>query len=92
MNLLDILDHLLNFAAPALVLALLVPLTTRLLIRKKGFPIAWWLQFAVNLTVGLGVLAGGLWWGGRDGKMLTYTALVVAVATCQWLMARGWRR
>jgi hypothetical protein len=37
------------------------------------------------------VLASGLWWFGRDGKMATYTALVIAVATCQWLSGRAWR-
>ena len=35
------------------------------------------------------VLVPMLW--GRDGKMLTYAALVVACATCQWVLVRGWR-
>jgi len=26
-----------------------------------------------------------------DGKMATYAALVLAVATSQWLLARAWR-
>jgi hypothetical protein len=37
------------------------------------------------------VLVGGLFVFGRDGKMLTYGLLVVAVATTQWLSGRGWR-
>ena len=38
-----------------------------------------------------GVLAAGLVLWGRDGKMLTYAALVVACATCQWVLVRGWK-
>jgi hypothetical protein len=37
------------------------------------------------------VLAAGLWWFGHDGKMATYAALAVAVATSQWLAGRAWR-
>ena len=37
------------------------------------------------------VLAAGLVLWGRDGKMLTYAALVVACATCQWVLVRGWK-
>ena len=92
MTLLDILTHLLNFGAPALVLALLLPLAARFVFKTRGLPLTWWLQVAVNFIVGLGVLAGGLWWSGRDGKMQTYTALVLAVGTSQWLLSRGWRR
>jgi hypothetical protein len=38
--------------------------------------------------VGTLVLLVGLVVFGRDGKMLTYLALVVAVATVQWIMQR----
>jgi len=92
MTLLDILIHLLNFGAPALALALLLPLAARFVFKKRGLPLTWWTQVAINLIVGLAVLGGGLWWLGRDGKMQTYTALVLAVATSQWLLSRGWRR
>jgi hypothetical protein len=42
--------------------------------------------------VGVAVLAAGLWFFGRDGKMATYAALVVAVATCEWIGRRAWRQ
>jgi hypothetical protein len=42
--------------------------------------------------LGSGVLVGGLVVWGVDGKMVTYTALVVLAAVAQWLMCRGWRR
>jgi hypothetical protein len=92
MTLQDILNHLLNFAAPALALALLLPLAARFLRKKSASPFSWWAQIAVNFAVGLAVQAGGLWWWGHDGKMLTYTALVLAVASSQWVLMRGWRR
>jgi hypothetical protein len=38
------------------------------------------------------VLLAGLWFFGRDGKMLTYAALVVASATVQWVMLGLWRK
>jgi len=92
MNLHDIVFHLLNFAAPALVLALLVPLLARLLFRKQAQRLPWWGQVLVNFVVGVAALLVSLWWLGRDGKMLGYSLLVLAVASSQWLLVRGWRR
>jgi len=92
MNLHDIVFHLLNFAAPALVLALLVPLLARFLFRKQAQRLPWWGQVLVNFVVGVAALLVSLWWLGRDGKMLGYSLLVLAVASSQWLLVRGWRR
>lgn len=92
MNLLDILIHLLNFAAPAFALALLLPLCVRFIVRKKSIPLYWVQQFAINFIVGLAVLGANFWWWGHDGKMAAYLSLVLVVATCQWLLVRGWRR
>jgi hypothetical protein len=88
---LDLLDHLLSFAAPALAVALLVTLGARLVLpRTDGGP-GWWARLAINCAAGLAALAAGLWYFGRDGKMATYALLVVTVATAQWLTARAWR-
>lgn len=87
---LDILNHLLNFVAPAAFVAQLLVLGGRLL-GAKGGALAGWRQWAVVFVVGLVVLAAGLALWGRDGKMLTYAALVVATATCQWVLVRGWK-
>jgi hypothetical protein len=92
MSLLDILNHLLNFAAPALTLAVALPLAARVLLKKRGPGAVWWVQVVVNFIVGVAALTGSLWWLGRDGKMLAYAALVLAVATSQWLMSGGWRQ
>ncbi len=84
--------HLLNFLAPALCLPLLLwPMARLAFGRPAGAP-RWWVQWGVQAAVGAAVLLAGLWVFGRDGKMLTYAALVLAGASCQWLLQRGWRR
>jgi hypothetical protein len=91
----DALIHLLNFAAPALALALTLPLLAQILDRfsDRKRPVSLYLlaQTAINFVAGLLVLTAGLWVFGRDGKMVTYAALVVVLASLQWGMGRGWR-
>ncbi|MGL4436785.1 MAG: hypothetical protein ACRCVM_13155 [Giesbergeria sp.] len=88
---LDALNHLLNFVAPAAALALVLVPLARVLRPKTAPALSWWAQVAIIFIVGCAVLTAGLWWLGRDGKMSTYAALVLASATCQWLLRRGWR-
>lgn len=92
MNLLDIFLHLLNFVAPALGLAVLLPLLSRLFIRKQVFLLPWWGQMLLNFVAGVAALAVALWWLGHDGKMTGYALLMLTVACSQWMLARGWRR
>jgi hypothetical protein len=90
----DILNHLLNFVAPAFAVGFLLPALARLVLhRGAGAPArsAWWVQGAVNFAVGVAVLAGGLLLFGQDGRMATYAALVLACGSSQWLMG-GVRR
>jgi hypothetical protein len=91
LDLTDLLDHLLSFAAPALAVALLVTLAAPLVLPRAGLALSWWARFAINCAAGLAALAAGLWYFGRDGKMASYAAMVLAVATAQWLTARAWR-
>ena len=86
----DLLLNLIGFAAPAFFVALAVALGARLVGGGSALP-RWWVQFAINFTLGLAVLAAGLWHFGVDGKMATYAALVATIATVQWLGARAWR-
>jgi hypothetical protein len=87
---LDLLLHLLGFVAPALFVALAVVFGARLVGGARGAR-PWWAYFAINFTVGVAVLAAGLWHFGVDGKMATYAALAVAVASAQWLAGQGWK-
>ena len=92
MGFLDVFWHLAGFAAPALVLAPAVVLAARIGRRKQVRTRRWLLELAVNFLVCLGVLAAGLVLAGQDGRMATYAALVLASASTQWLLERGWRR
>ena len=83
--------HLLSFAAPAFVVAFLVTLAARWVLPAGAGPRGWVAPFFVNFFVGVAILGAGLWYYGRDGKMWTYAALLVGVATCQWLIGRAWR-
>lgn len=88
---LTLLNHLLNFGAPAAALALALALGGRFLMPKSASRLSWWARAAIVFVAGCAVLAAGLWYYGRDGKMATYAALVLAMATAQWLLGRGWR-
>jgi hypothetical protein len=88
MGLFDLILHLLNFAAPAAFVALLMVLVSPLLMKKVPKVPAFWTQFAINFIVCFGALLIGLVVFGRDGKMLTYVALAVCCASSQWWMLR----
>lgn len=88
-------NHLLNFIAPAASVALLLVLLSRLSFglfkSKQALAQVWWAQAAIIFIVGLAILATGLLAFGRDGKMMTYAALVLGSAVCQWVLVRGWK-
>lgn len=94
--LLLLLNHLLNFAAPALCLGGVLALGGRWLPPQPpgAAPVprlSWPKQAAINSAVGCVVLLLGLLHGERDGKILTYTALVLGCASSQWIMLRPWQ-
>jgi hypothetical protein len=86
----DLFFHLIGFVAPAVAVALIVAFGARVVMPRTAAVRPWWLQSAINSIVGVLVLAAGLWHFGVDGKMATYAALVIAVASCQWATSRGW--
>lgn len=92
MGYLDILVHLLGFAAPAVALGLLMPLAARLLLAPGPIVTGFWRQAAIVSACGVAVLGWGLWFFSHDGKMATYGTLVVVASLVQWALARGWRR
>lgn len=86
----DFLWHLAGLLAPAAGVALLITLTARVLLpqeRVSSFTAA----LLLNFVVGAAALLAALWLTGRDGTMLAYAALVLASATSQWLLGRGWK-
>ena len=89
-------DHLLNFIAPAAVVALLLALSSRVfsrfLVSKKPVSQSISAQVATVFIVNVVVLCAGLVFFGNDGKMGTYAAMVLASALSQWVLARGWRK
>ena len=89
MGFIDLILHLLNFAAPAAFVALLMVLVALVILKKRLKVPVWWAQLAINFVVCLGALLVGLVVLGRDGKMLTYLALAVCCATSQWWMLRA---
>ena len=91
MGLPDLLNHLLNFVAPAFWVALTVTLSARIFMRKQALAIGFIRSTAINFLISCGVLGVGLWFFGRDGKMGTYAAMALFCASSQWVLQRGWR-
>jgi len=87
----DLLIHLLSFLAPAVAVGLAVALAAPLLVGRQSGSRPWWAHAAINSVAGALVLVAGLAWWGVDGKIATYAALVVVIATCQWFFGRAWR-
>ena len=87
----DLAIHLLSFAAPAFAVAVVVTLLARLLLPRNPQRPGWLASLALNFIAGVAALGVGLWFFGRDGKMATYAAVVLVVASAQWLSGRAWR-
>jgi hypothetical protein len=91
MSLFGLLDHLLNFVAPAWAVGLLVAAVAPMVMKRARPHHSWLTQGAINSGAGVLALLVGLALFGRDGKMATYTAMVLACASSQWLTAKAWR-
>jgi hypothetical protein len=81
---LDALWHVLNFFAPALGVALFTSALAKLLWRRELAGAAWARLFWWSALAGALVLVAGLIVFGRDGRMATYGAVVVATALALW--------
>ena len=92
MGLLDLVVHLLGFVLPALAVGLFLVGGAAVCLPRNPATPRWWVQWAVNVAVGVLVLLGGLVLTGRDGKLATYAVLVLAMASSQWLLLRSWRK
>lgn len=87
---LDLINHFLNFLAPALVVGSLLALVAPFFSKKWRSAHAVIVQAAINSVAGMLALGLGLWYFGHDAKMATYGAMVVAGASVQWwFLSRG---
>jgi len=87
---LDLIDHLLNFAAPAVFVGFFLALVAPWVLRAGRRPRHLARSGLMNSVCGVCAMAAGLWFFGNDGKMASYGALLVASAASQlWLMQIG---
>ena len=84
MSFFDLLNHIFNFALPAIAMGVMVPLFSRLIWRKTPLKRPLQSQMLITSLAALAVLLTGLVVFSTDGKMATYGALVMVAALCQW--------
>ena len=86
---LDALWHVANLFLPALGLASLAAAAAKLLWRRELAAVAWRRLALPACAASAAVVLAGLVLFGRDGKMATYAAMVVACAVTLWWQGFG---
>lgn len=89
MDALDAFWHLANLFVPAVALAALTTALAKLLWRRDLAGVPWLRLALVAAAAGALVTVGGLVLSGRDGRMATYGALVLANALALWWFGFG---
>ena len=89
MSFLDLLWHLLDFAAPALLLGAISATAAKSLWRAPLRTTPWLNLGSSAAAASLLACLAGLVITGRDGKMVTYAAMVLACAASLWWRTRG---
>lgn len=84
MTFIALLGHLFNFVAPALAVALLLWGAPRLWPKARRGRWSSRTEWLALTGLGVVVLLVGLVYFGRDGKMATYAALVIAQGSLAW--------
>jgi len=88
MNLFDVVWHIANFAAPALLLGAISSVAAKMLWRSQLRGWSWIRLCGVAAVASLIVCVAGLVFSGRDGKMITYAGMVFACAASLWWSTR----
>jgi uncharacterized membrane protein (DUF441 family) len=88
---LDLINHLLNFAAPAVFVGVFVAWVAPWVLGRGHGTGAFVLRAVVSSVAGVCALLGGLWFFGNDGKMASYLALIIATAASQFWLMRAYR-
>ena len=86
---LDALWHLANLFVPALALGGLAAACAKLVWRRDLAGVSWRRLAVPAATAGALVTLAGLVLTGRDGKMATYVAMVLACAVTLWWQGFG---
>jgi hypothetical protein len=89
---LDAFWHLANLFVPALALGALTAALAKLLWRRELAAVRWCRLAGAAGAAGALVTLAGLVLLGRDGKMATYGAMVVACALTLWWQGFGRQR
>ena len=88
MSLLALIGHLANFIAPAIGVALLLWGLPRIWPKARAGRWGARRELMALCALGVAVLLAGLVVFGRDGKMLSYTVLVLAQGSLGWWLRR----
>ncbi len=83
------LNHLVNFFVPALGLGAIAAALAKLVWRAELAARSWWRLAALAAAANAVVTMAGLAWFGRDGRMVTYAAMVLATALTLWWRGFG---
>ncbi len=86
---LDALWHLLNLGLPAFGIGVLAAALAKLVFRRELAGVRWQRLAAGSVLAASLVLLAGVVITGRDGRMATYSAMVVAVALTLWWLGFG---
>lgn len=92
MSPLDAFWHVLNFLFPAFGVAVMASAAAKLLWRSELAGVGWRKLMLWSTGAGAAALVAGLVVFGRDGKMASYAALVLASAMALWWVGFGARR
>ena len=88
MWLFTILNHLFNFVLPACWMATVLLVMHRLVCKRTEQPLPWLRHWLVLFGSGVAVLLAGLIVFQRDGKMMSYVALVLVMGLVQARLVR----
>ncbi len=86
---LDAIVHLLGLFVPALITGLIAAGLAKLLWRRELARVPWLRLALWSCVAGSAALLGGLIFFGRDGRMLSYLAMVGASALALWWAGFG---
>jgi hypothetical protein len=84
MHFFAVMLHMLNFCTPALGVALILTGLSRTFWRKPLRSTPWLRQVISTSTVGVLALALGFFWGARDGRVGTYTVMLISQTLVLW--------